>query len=343
MRLGLLAQTLIATLACFVVIGATARAQPMDLALHRLRVEASSAEGSTCSPVFAIGGASSTRQWCPDDGAWRSIVAQLGGSLVPSPLGPPHARGMRGLYVGIDTSITPVDSQADYWKRGSRGSDSSVEQNRAVDPVLAWQRLTVRKGLPLGFELGANAAFAANTSYWAAGGEVRWALFEGLRQASSGVYYPELAVRGAVQTLLGDRSANVTVPAVDVSLGGRFVIDGVLELSPYGGAQVAWIFADSGTVDLTPDRNAWAECNPDTTQPSLTCRGDSTDLNHDVGFSSVRSTRVRGFLGLQMRVEWFALTAAFSGDLMTPHEVDGSAPASVPRQWRLDVGLGVSY
>ena len=59
--------------------------------------------------------------------------------------------------------------------------------------------------------------------------------------------------------------------------------------------------------------------------------------------TSLRSTRVRLFAGSQVRYEWFALTAAFSFDLLAPSDLDESLPSDLPRQWRVDVGAGVSY
>jgi hypothetical protein len=216
----------------------------------------------------------------------------------------------------------------------------------------------VRKGLPFGFELGTSIGFAANTSYWTLGLEIRWSILEGLRPQGSSAYLPSISVRGSVQTLIGDAELNVTVPAVDVTIGERFVIADAVEISPYLGAQWAFIFADTELVDLTPTRDAFAECNPDPFPPghpsfssSSTeapyCRGDGTDFNHNVVFPSLRNHRARGFAGLQLRYEWFAFTGAFAFDLLTPAEMphgdDYALPADLPRQWQLDLGLGVSY
>ncbi|MDQ3031968.1 MAG: hypothetical protein M3Y87_06085 [Myxococcota bacterium] len=317
---------------------ASASAQRMDLALSRLRTMP--ADPSTCAN--AGGGVVPT--YCPDEDAWRSLATQFAGSMIPPVLLPAHTRGMRGIYVGVETSITGIDSSQDYWRRGTEG-DAGIE-NRFVDSVLAWNRLNVRKGLPFGFELGTNVGFLVNTSYWTMGLEIRWSLLEGLRDRNSSVYFPSLSVRGAVQTLIGDSEMHATVPSVDVSLGERFIVGDMVEISPYLGAQLAWIFADSELVDLTPETDAYAMCDPDPMPGAGApphCRGDGSDLNHNWVFQRVRSMRARMFVGTQVRYEWFALTSAFSFDLMQPHELDELLPTTLPRQWQVDVGLGVSY
>lgn len=325
-----------------------ASAQRMDLALSRLRTPA--VEGTDCSPGFGEGLA---RQYCADDEAWHSLASQFAAALMPPILLPGHTRGMRGIYVGVESFITGIDADQDYWARGTEGDDPSATRNRFVDGVLAWNRLNVRKGLPFGFEIGTNVGFLVNTAYWTLGLEVRWSLFEGFRLEHTGFYFPSLSIRGSVQTLVGDSELNVTVPAIDVTLGERFVVGDTVEISPYIGGQIGWIFADSELVDLTPERDAVAECNPDPFPPgdpmhtgSSTppyCRGAPDDINNNVVFDSLRSMRARLFAGTQVRYEWFALTAAFSFDLMTPHELDAEVPAALPRQWQVDVGAGVSY
>lgn len=326
-----------------------ASAQRMDLALSRLRIDATdpAVDPTTSCPSTFIGPAGTplSREFCPANDDWRRLATQFAGTMIPPVLLPAHTRGMRGIYVGLESFITGISSGEDYWSRGTEGDDGA--RNRFVDGVIAWNRLNVRKGLPFGFEIGTNIGFAVNTSYWTMGLEIRWSLLEGLRDRSSSVYFPSLSVRGAVQTLLGDSELNVTVPSVDVSLGERIVIADSVELSPYLGAQLAWIFADSELVDLTPDRDAFALCDPEP-MPGLDsvpphCRGDGSDYNHNVVFPRIRSMRARMFAGTQLRYEWFALTGAFSFDLMTPHDLDSSLPADLPRQWQVDVGVGVSY
>lgn len=313
----------------------------MDLALSRLRIVAEDPairpEGPCLSEISG--------QFCPDQTAFRAVTSQFAGAMIPSVLLPAHTRGMRGIHVGVESSITGISSGRDDWARATEGDLPGESRNRFVDPVLAWNRLHVRKGLPFGFEIGGSAGFLVNSSYWALGIDVRWAVLEGFRAQNSSFYFPSVSIRGAVQTLIGEPELNVTVPSLDLSVGERFIIADTVEISPYVGTQVAWIFADTELVDLTPERDAFAECNPDpaSMSGSLSCRsGDGTDFNNDAVFANLRSLRARMFFGAQVRYEWFAITSAFSFDLMKPAELDETLP-NLPRQWRIDIGLGVSY
>ncbi len=331
-------------------------AQRMDLALSRLRVTADSSPGSLCSPTFDGG----MRDFCGDDDAWRRLATQFAGSLAPPLISPARTRGPRGLYVGLESFITGIDSGQSYWHRGVEGDSADAvscgsgdpgmncQQSRFVDSVLAWNRLSFRKGLPLGFELGTSVGFLTNTSYWTLGVEVRWALFEGFRD--SGLeFLPDITVRGAVQTMVGDPEMNVTVPAIDVTLSKPIVLGSVVELSPFGALQLAWTFADTELVDLTPERDAFAECDPDPAGAATGggsppyCRRDGTDYNHNRVFPRLRSMRVRAAAGLQLRYEWFTIAGSFSGDLVSPNELDRSLPGDLPHQWQVDVAVGLSY
>jgi hypothetical protein len=335
------------------LVAGEAHAQRMDMALSRLRIRAEDpavVPDTACPSSFAGG---LRRDWCSDDVAWRRLMTQFAGGLIPPILLPAHTRGMRGIYVGVESFITGVSADDESWARGTEG-DGPDSRNRFVDQVIAWQRINARKGLPFGFELGASLGFAANTSYWTLGTEVRWALLEGLRDRNTSVYFPSVSVRGAVQALVGDPEVNVTVPSIDVSIGERFILGDTVELSPYVGAQVAWVFGDTELVDLTPERDAYNECNPSPSLPGAPggpplgtdapyCRGDGTDFNHNVVFPRIRSMRARVFAGAQVRYEWFALTGAFAFDAAAPHDLDASLPSDLPRQWSVNLGAGVSY
>ena len=333
-----------------------ARAQ-MELSLQRLRLEADGVNApqdpwdGPCTPDL---GGGRLRVACADETTWIHVANQFAAALVPPVLLPAHTRGPRGIHVGLETFVTGIDSTQAYWRNAIEGS--------SVDSAIAWNRVNVRKGLGLGFELGTNIGFALNTSYWTLGLEIRWSLLEGLRLPGSSAYLPSLSVRGAVQTMVGDSEFNVTVPAVDVTLGERFVVGNAVEISPYVGGQFSWVFVDSELVDLTPAADASASCAAYTGPPGQPngppspygeapyCQGDGSDYNNNAVFRSVRSMRARAFGGLQLRYEWFALTTAFSIDVVQPSDLGGSGPSSssyvpstVARQWQFQLGLGVSY
>jgi hypothetical protein len=318
--------------ACATLLGASAldaapvSAQRMSLALSRLRT---SEDGMNFQG---------------DDEAWSRLATQFTGALIPPLIGPARTRGPRSFYLGIETMMTGIDSSAPYWRRGTEGDTGTVDENRAVDSLLTWTRLSLRKALPFGFELGTSAGHLINTNYFTLGLEIRWALFEGWTGRDA--WIPDFAVRGAVQTLVGDAQFNTTIATIDATLSNSVVLGDAFELSPYIGGQINWVFADTELIDLTPERNAIRECDPDPENPTPlrpVCRGDGTDIGNSTVFRSIRTMRPRLVLGAQGRYEVITVNAAFSFDLLSPSEADSSLPTDLARQWRLDLGAGLSF
>ncbi len=308
---------------------AEAQGRPMDIALSRLRVP----NDGACLGTY-----------CEDNDAWRRIATDFAGSLIPPLLTPARTRGPRSFYVGMELFMTPIVPGSDHWRRGTEGpgTASSPGMNNFVEPVLVWTRVELRKALPFGFELGTSMGFLPNSSYATLGLEVRWAILEGW--LSDDWWVPDLAVRGAVQTLLGDQEFNTTVASVDLTLSNSVILGDELELSPYIAGQFAWTFADTELVDLTPEVNAFADCDPVPGEAEPMCRGpSSSDYNNNVVFDSIRTMRMRMIFGLQARYEVFTLTGAFSFDLVKPGEWDSSIPADIDRQYTIDAAFGLSF
>ncbi len=330
----------------------SAMAQDMNIALSRLRIRSEDPivnPGTPCSSTFNEAGMARERLYCPDNDAWRRVMTQFGGALIPPILTNAGTRGVRGIYVGFETALTGIDNDQEYWHRAVEGDGGSMDfgRSRFTDSVLAWGRFNVRKGLPFGFELGTNIGYMANSTYWTLGLEIRWALFEGFREDAG--WIPDFAVRAAVQTLLGDGEFNVTVPSIDFILSEPFVVGSSVEITPSAFFQFAWVFADSELVDLNPDVSAFDTCDPDPTTPDAMsssppyCRGNGMELNHNIVFPSIRSTRARLGGGLNIRYEWFTFMVSFLMDVLTPAELDGQLPADIPRQWQTDLGIGLTF
>ena len=320
----------------------------MDLALSRLRYDAAPGD-SYCPSSGSTGDVAA----CPDDGQWRSLATEFTGALIPPMLTPARTRGPRSFYVGVDTSITGISASSRFWHRGTEGQNAGATENLQVDGALAWTRLTVRKAFPFGFELGTTIGYLVNTSYWALGAEIRWSILEGW--LSRDWLVPDIAFRGAVQTLVGDQEFNATVATVDVSISNSIILGDAFELTPITGGQIAWTWADSELVDLTPGTNAFQQCQPSSATPTMP--GDpacapghsGADYNNNAVFASIRTMRPRAFVGLQARYEAFTIIGTFSGDLIPPTDIGSNhlvdvtgAPLHIDRQWRIDLGVGLS-
>ncbi|MFT5357053.1 MAG: hypothetical protein ACI9KE_004283, partial [Polyangiales bacterium] len=113
--------------------------------------------------------------------------------------------------------------------------------------------------------------------------------------------------------------------------------------------QLMRILADSELVDLTPNRNAFAECGvspqqpPDNAGSNIQCARSTQDLGNNVVFNDVRAFRARMSIGAEIRYRVFTLNAAIHWDLKAPGDIDADVPDDLPRQWDFAVGLGATY
>jgi hypothetical protein len=131
------------------------------------------------------------------------------------------------------------------------------DQTPGLDGSLLIPSIHVRKGLPWSFEVGARFAWIEKSSMAAATGEVKWALNEGL------AYLPDVGLRGFATRLLNSKDFDLTATGLDLGIGKKFAIGGMLTLSPYAGWNLVWVGANSNTIDFNPARtNADAEQTP---------------------------------------------------------------------------------
>jgi hypothetical protein len=292
------------------------------------------------------------------DLAWRRLMAQFGAGMAPTVLEPAHTVGPGGFYAGVESTITNIDSGQGYWRHGTEGRDPTADQNAQVRDAYTWFRLNLRKGLPFGFELGAQMGHAMHTNYWTWGGSLKWSLFEGFRTGVRG-HLPDVAVRAAVQTFTGSSEFNLTVPSVDLIISKPFVVGKTLEVTPIIAGQLAWIVADSEVVDLDPGTNPFDEClphPPDISRVPNTCTGSGTGFESLHVFDQLRSMRARLVLGLQVRYMALVLTGSFTMDLIQPGDLDDELvtytdaggnevtdASLLPRQWTMAVGVGFVF
>lgn len=292
---------------------ADAHADTMDIALARLRL------------------GDDVNGYTPDNDAWRSLVQQQGAALAQPMLEPARTLGYGGFYIGLEGGLTGISSNSDYWQRGTEGDANAPAEgsNRFPSGVLYWQRLNVRKGLPFGFELGSSGGHLMGTGQWSLGFSLKWSIFEGFRRGPY-AFIPDVAIRGAVQTMVGDSEFHLTVPTLDIVVSKPFVLAHVLTLSPYIGFQQAWIYGTSEVVDLTPNVDAFTQPTP-------------ADYANNATFATVHGSRSRGYVGLQARFQALTLTSAFTLDLSTPGDVGSTAPLNLAHQWTWSFALGMSF
>lgn len=161
---------------------------------------------------------------CQSD--FRSIAEDITAGLNYKALGPAEATGITGIGVAAFASYTEVDDP-DAWQRLT-GED--------VDAV-GMAGLAVRKGLPLGFDVGAFYASVPGASAELYGAELRWAILEG------GTAEPALAVRATYTRSNGIDDFDFESKGVDVSLS-----KGLTFITPYVGYGYVWAEADPNNV-----------------------------------------------------------------------------------------------
>ena len=176
-----------------------------------------------------------------NEAAFRDFTTQLGFVLAPRMASPAETQGHAGFSVAAMWSGSFVSSDQSYWNVTERGRTAA-----GAKPLLQTLQLDLRKGLPFSFEVGANFMWLADSELFAPGLEVRWALQEGHP------YIPDLAVRGAVNHMVGNRDLLLTTVAVDGVLSKGFGLGGTVNLAPYLGWSVVMIAATSRVIDPTP-------------------------------------------------------------------------------------------
>jgi hypothetical protein len=251
----------------------SARGDEMDPALSRLRIARTD---ETC--IDQRGGT-----FCADQELFERLAAELAVAMAPPVIGPARTIGPRAFQLTLGTTVTSIEEEQVYWKRGSEG-DKGLHQPRDVlaTPVdesqgpalgfnespgeaLAWNHLQFRKGLPFGFEAGAMVGQGLQTSLWTLGVALKWSLFEGFRTGLGQL--PDVAVQGAIAQSAGSSQMSVQLYSFDLTLSKPFVIRQTWSVSPLLGLQLLRTEAESGVIDLTPGGPPLADETPSAPPP----------------------------------------------------------------------------
>ncbi|HEY3595620.1 MAG TPA: hypothetical protein VGL13_17155, partial [Polyangiaceae bacterium] len=293
-----------------------------------------------------------------DQAAFKRLVNQYASAIAPMAMYPARTTGYGGFQFTLEAGFTNIDSSADYWQRGTRGPrDPNTgrygTRNASPDDWLVLYNAHLRKGLPLGFEVGADVGYLSHTSIFTGGVDLRFSLFEGFRAGFLGVF-PDISLGAAVRTITGTPQFSLTVVSGEGMVSKPIPIADSSILTPYVGYQFMRIFVDSGAIDATPDTDALGYCNyqgqSSTGQPvcgTASSGGSPDDLNNIGVFDNTRISRHRIVFGLSYRYEILVLGAEFITDIVAPADANNGAEAQAlrgtPRQSTLAVQLGVAF
>jgi hypothetical protein len=317
----------------------------------------------------------------PDRTKYVQLVNQLGFALAPNLAREARSNGLLGFDASLLASLTSIDSDADYWRLGTRGEAGS-ESNADVDGFLQLYALELRKGFGFGLEAAGSVAVMPRVSVLVWGADMRWALLEGLTE---GVfrYLPDVSVGAGLRRATGLGELRLGTLALDARLSRPWASEDGFVLTPWLGYQWLRVDADTTLVDFTPGVSALGECGyvgsnvpgsaaspeaagavPVSGAPAGTfdgsplCQpGAGADFANSAAFGEAVVHRHRAALGVSYRRELLRLGAEVVTDLVAPDAAQSSdavagalrcegASASCrasPRQWTLSVALGASF
>jgi hypothetical protein len=345
-----------------------ASARPMDPALARLVVDPS-------CPTAASG------PCVPDRASYTKLVNQLGAALAPHTAHGARSTGLGGFDVSLLAALTSIDSGADYWRRGTLGSDGASAENAEPEAYLQLYTLELRKGFGFGIEAAASLGAMPHTSLLAWGAELRVALLEGMHHGLWR-YLPDTSLGLAWREATGLGELALGTFALDARFSHPFAWASGFSITPWLGYQWVRIDGSSPLVDLTPRVGALEACEyagnampgspgsaetegalPASGAPAAAldgsplCRASGADLANSASFGDVEVYRHRVLVGVSYRRDPLRVAAQLETDLVRPDAAQSDARVSralrcdtngescqpSPRQWTLVLEVGASF
>jgi len=181
------------------------------------------------------------------NGRFAAFTRELGAALTSTNLMAPMTLGHSGFDVNAELSLAFLRASTTP-AAGSDAFQIPTERNFDSTSPLLLPSVHIRKGLPFSFELGTRVAWIDKSQMFAATGEVRWAVNEGF------AYLPDLCVRGYATRLFNTRDFDLGAGGLDLGIGKRFAIGGMVTIAPYAGWNLVWVGASSGAVNFRPER-----------------------------------------------------------------------------------------
>jgi hypothetical protein len=156
---------------------------------------------------------------------FKSLTKEAGAALGYRNLAPAKPLGITGFDIGVEATVMSIDENSSYWK-AAFGTDTPA--------YLALPKIRVRKGLPLGIDIGAMYSSVPDSNVKLFGAEVSKAILEG------GVAVPAIGVRATYTKMTGVDDLGLQTYGIDASISKGFLI-----LTPYAGAGMLWIKSEA--------------------------------------------------------------------------------------------------
>ncbi len=234
------------------------------------------------APVEDIGAATT---------AYETVVRELGAAIMNAPIAPSETLGLNGFDVAfshtwafISAHGTAVNDPAPWERVHPEGDPSHVLWRPGV---------TIRKGLPLSLEVGANWSWIAFSRQTALGGFARWGVFEGWKNA------PDVSMQLGYTGYLGNDELELGALDGSMSVGYTFPIGYLIgvnqaDIAPFAGIGFMQVNAAPRLSKVEQDRLGVAAVS-----------GMSGKDSHKAGFSLFTS-----HIGVRIRSGDFHITTS---------------------------------
>jgi len=164
--------------------------------------------------------------------AYGLVVRQLAAGIMNTPTAPAETLGLNGFDVSLTNTWAFLSARGDDMNHPAAWERTHQDE----DPThVMWRPgISLRKGLPLSLEVGANWSWIAFSRQTAIGGFGRWSVFEGWKKA------PDVAMQLGYAGYVGNEELELGALDGSLSFGYTFpfgYLVGVNQaaVSPYGG------------------------------------------------------------------------------------------------------------
>lgn len=250
---------------------------------------------------------------------FRIFARELGAALTSINLMPPSTLGHNGFSVSGELSVVNF-----------KATQFLMPTESAFSGPMLMPSLHVRKGLPFSFELGVRAGWLEKSKMGVATVEGKWAINEGF------TYLPDIGVRAHATRLFNTRDFDLTATGLDLGVGKRFAIAGMITLAPYIGWNLVWVGAFSNTIDFNPGRSYQDSVRTPTAQLQ------DTGVYDEVKLGSNSHNRFYGGLRFAAGVVQIGLELSYSA-LGQIHDEGTGADRSVPSLLVVSTMLGLDF
>jgi len=154
-------------------------------------------------------------------GDFRDLSKQAGSAIGYRNTAPAAPLGITGFDAGIETSAMDIKSNSTYWNAAFNGDAPSY---------LVLPKVRIRKGLPLGIDVGAMYSYVPDSNIKLYGVEVSKAILDGTLAT------PAIGIRGTYTRLAGVNDLKLQTAGIDATIS-----KGILFLTPYAGVGEVWV------------------------------------------------------------------------------------------------------